>query len=165
MTGIQLTTTRQEINDKLGDPGEGKSWFPIELATSKLPHAAVSLMANLISYDSNEDRSLNEIAKEVGMNPRTVRKHLDTLEEFGWLTYTPPVQEPTPGKRRKMSTEKSLAVFDNDDYACVNCGSRKKLTVDHIVPITRGGTDEMSNLQTLCHSCNAAKGNKIPEEI
>ncbi len=166
MAGIQLTITRQKINANLGDPGEGLSWFPRALTESGLPSGAVALMANLLTYGNNEGRSLNGIAREVGMCSRTVRRHLNILENHGWLTYTPPSPAPVnPGKRRKMSTKKALAVFDKNGYRCISCGSRKELTVDHIVPITRGGTDDMGNLQTLCRSCNAAKGNKIQEEV
>lgn len=44
------------------------------------------------------------------------------------------------------------------DKKCLKCGSLYGLTVDHKVPISRGGTDEMSNLQTLCLNCNSNKG-------
>ena len=40
---------------------------------------------------------------------------------------------------------------------CVNCGASDDLTVDHIVPLARGGKSSPSNLQTLCRSCNSAK--------
>ncbi len=49
-------------------------------------------------------------------------------------------------------------VFKKDGYKCVYCGSTENLEVDHIVPICRGGTNDMENLQTLCRSCNRAKG-------
>lgn len=55
-------------------------------------------------------------------------------------------------------------VFKKDNYKCVECGVSKKercLHVDHIIPISRGGTDELDNLQTLCDGCNLAKSNKI----
>jgi 5-methylcytosine-specific restriction enzyme A len=40
---------------------------------------------------------------------------------------------------------------------CAECGSTHDLTVDHIVPLARGGRSEMSNLQTLCRPCNGSK--------
>jgi 5-methylcytosine-specific restriction enzyme A len=40
---------------------------------------------------------------------------------------------------------------------CAECGSTDDLTTDHIVPLARGGRSEMSNLQTLCRSCNGSK--------
>ena len=47
------------------------------------------------------------------------------------------------------------------DYRCLCCGSDNKLTEDHIVPIAKGGTNDISNLQPLCMSCNASKQDKI----
>lgn len=52
-------------------------------------------------------------------------------------------------------------VFETDDYACRKCGSRRALTIDHITPVSRGGNNERSNLQTLCRPCNSRKGAKV----
>lgn len=49
-------------------------------------------------------------------------------------------------------------VFANDNYRCVECRSPNELTVDHIVPISEGGSDDLSNLQTMCRPCNSSKG-------
>lgn len=53
------------------------------------------------------------------------------------------------------------AVFDRDGWECQWCGSHRNLTVDHIHPVSKGGTNEFDNLQTLCGSCNSAKGARI----
>jgi hypothetical protein len=55
-------------------------------------------------------------------------------------------------------------VFKRDGYRCVECGAAKaetSLHVDHRIPVSRGGADELDNLQTLCRNCNLAKSNKI----
>ena len=46
---------------------------------------------------------------------------------------------------------------------CANCGSMRDLTRDHIIPLAAGGTNEESNLQVLCRSCNSSKQDKIVE--
>lgn len=48
-------------------------------------------------------------------------------------------------------------VVARDGYRCVKCGARRRLEVDHIEPVEQGGTDAMSNLQTLCFSCHVTK--------
>jgi hypothetical protein len=52
-------------------------------------------------------------------------------------------------------------VFVKDNYKCVKCGSNRSLTVDHIHPESLGGSLDLSNLQTLCKSCNSSKGNRL----
>ena len=56
-------------------------------------------------------------------------------------------------------------VFKRDNYTCQECGATKedgaKLHIDHIIPVSQGGTDELDNLQTLCDKCNLNKSNLI----
>ena len=88
----------------------------------------------------------------------TVRKIFqEKVAENGYA----PTPDPSPRwsrSRKKLSAQKSLAVFARNGYACVTCGSRENLTVDHIVPWSKGGSNDMDNLQTLCKSCNSRKG-------
>lgn len=51
-------------------------------------------------------------------------------------------------------------VFRRDNYRCRECGATNKettLEIDHIVPVSKGGSNSLSNLQTLCKKCNRAK--------
>jgi len=53
-------------------------------------------------------------------------------------------------------------------FKCVLCGESElnvKLTIDHIIPISRGGTNYISNIQPLCGSCNSKKHNKLPTKL
>jgi len=54
-----------------------------------------------------------------------------------------------------------FAVFKRDGHKCLRCDRTRQLTIDHIKPVKLGGTDEMSNLQTLCKSCNCSKGDNF----
>lgn len=49
-------------------------------------------------------------------------------------------------------------IFRRDGYRCLCCGTKKDLTVDHILALSCGGGNEETNLQTLCRACNSRKG-------
>jgi len=51
-------------------------------------------------------------------------------------------------------------IFKRDDNKCVYCGSRNRLTIDHVIPRAKGGTNTWKNLVTCCGSCNVRKGDK-----
>ena len=55
-------------------------------------------------------------------------------------------------------------LFKRDGFECVYCGSKKTLTIDHVLPKSRGGDNSWTNLVTCCSSCNRKKGDKTPEE-
>lgn len=59
--------------------------------------------------------------------------------------------------RRKWAQVR-IKALTRDGYACVKCGKRGRLEVDHIVPVARGGLPyDLDNLQTLCRPCHFAK--------
>lgn len=56
-------------------------------------------------------------------------------------------------------------IMRRDNYQCQYCGRTKSdLTIDHVIPRSRGGADTWENLVTACNSCNSKKGNRTPEE-
>lgn len=55
-------------------------------------------------------------------------------------------------------------VMRRDFFSCQYCGSGDDLTIDHVLPRSRGGRDSWQNLVTACRSCNQRKGNRTPEE-
>jgi 5-methylcytosine-specific restriction endonuclease McrA len=65
--------------------------------------------------------------------------------------------------QRKISRR---ALFARDGWACVYCGATDvRLTVDHVVPRSRGGGLVWENVVTSCAPCNLRKGNRLLEEV
>jgi hypothetical protein len=62
------------------------------------------------------------------------------------------------------------SVLARDNWTCCSCGRSSKeegitLEVDHIIPRSKGGTDDIDNLQTLCKKCNIGKSNKDKTDL
>lgn len=62
---------------------------------------------------------------------------------------------------RHISTTTKNAVWKRDQGECVQCGSNEKLEFDHIIPVSKGGSNTARNIQLLCENCNRKKYNKI----
>lgn len=55
-------------------------------------------------------------------------------------------------------------IFKRDGGKCQYCGSTKDLTLDHVIPRSKGGRSTWDNLVTACKNCNSRKGDNTPEE-
>lgn len=53
------------------------------------------------------------------------------------------------------------ALIERDGKQCGGCGTTERLNIDHIMPVSRGGTNDLDNLRLLCRPCNSKKSNKI----
>jgi 5-methylcytosine-specific restriction endonuclease McrA len=83
-------------------------------------------------------------------------KHADGLTLLNkWLALTKP-------KRKTIKPSLRFEILKRNDYRCQMCGVTVKdgatLEIDHIFPVSKGGTNEPDNLQVLCRDCNAGKG-------
>ena len=56
------------------------------------------------------------------------------------------------------------AILKRDHHTCQYCGSFKNLTVDHIIPTSKGGTETRTNLVAACRPCNERKGDRTIAE-
>ncbi len=69
------------------------------------------------------------------------------------------VNVPRDTHRRKITRR---AVFARDNWTCQYCGSRHQLTVDHVIPRSKGGSSEWTNIVAACAPCNRRKGDFLP---
>ena len=129
---------------------EQASWMENEYMTREQANKVISdtriaLMKSLYSEDK-----LMEVRYVAGMAMRKYERHLIWLD----------------GKRRrnasKYISKKDVRewVFSTYGKKCLCCGSKKKISIDHVIPVVKGGEDELWNLQPLCNSCNSKKSDK-----
>lgn len=55
-------------------------------------------------------------------------------------------------------------IYRRDGHQCAYCGSKENLTIDHVIPKSRGGKSSWDNLATCCFKCNNKKSDKTPKE-
>jgi 5-methylcytosine-specific restriction endonuclease McrA len=72
------------------------------------------------------------------------------------------VRIPRDTHRRKITRR---AVFARDNWTCQYCGSRSNLTVDHVVPRSKGGGSSWDNIVASCAPCNRRKGSALPRQV
>ena len=75
------------------------------------------------------------------------------------ITY---VRVPRDAHRRKITRR---AVFARASWTCQYCGSRSNLTVDHVIPRSKGGASSWENIVASCAPCNRRKGDRLPRQV
>jgi 5-methylcytosine-specific restriction endonuclease McrA len=71
------------------------------------------------------------------------------------------VRIPRDTHRRKITRR---AVFARDNWTCQYCGARSNLTVDHVIPRSKGGGSSWDNIVASCAPCNRRKGDALPRQ-
>lgn len=98
-----------------------------------------------------------EIVRESGDFLRSVSERFPIPKVIRLLSKL--VRQVTP---RVTYTRKNIHVRDN--YTCQYCGSTSNLTLDHVMPVSRGGKSTWENVVTACYPCNSRKGSRTPDE-
>ena len=98
-----------------------------------------------------------EVLEHSGASYRTERAVYELPHVIRLRTY---VHVP---RRAASSRISRRAVFARDRHRCQYCGSERHLTVDHVVPRSKGGPDTWDNLVTSCAPCNRKKGDRPPD--
>ena len=99
--------------------------------------------ADLVAESSTE--KLRSVSETFPM-PSVIRLH-----KYVYLPY-----------RGVMLTRQNI--FKRDNHQCQYCGTPEELTLDHVIPKSRGGRTSWDNLITACKRCNSRKGDYTPEE-
>lgn len=112
-------------------------------------------------------RWIRPLSRDLFMSNRSDLSHF--LKEYGRIRrsdeksrrLTLSFKEPLPssiGKRKPIPKDVQRFVRERDGDECVLCGSTVKLHLDHIIPVSKGGGNQVENLRVLCQDCNLRKG-------
>ena len=105
-------------------------------------------------------RSIQHTLKKLNITRnRSSARHIAI--KTGRMDYTPYKKSVKSSKLRKgISIKKRFQILERDGHKCVLCGATPKddvLQIDHIIPVTNGGTNDLNNLRVLCRTCNLGK--------
>ena len=67
----------------------------------------------------------------------------------------------TLADRKRIPKDVRNAVWIRDAGLCIECGADDYLEFDHVIPVSKGGSNTLNNIQLLCRRCNATKSNRI----
>jgi hypothetical protein len=82
-------------------------------------------------------------------------------ERFGFPDIPEEEDEATFGGRDAIPDDVKTYVWRRDSGKCVKCRSQEKLEFDHIIPVSKGGSNTARNIQLLCEKCNRSKRDSI----
>ena len=95
---------------------------------------------------------------------RSLEKNRYMADPDKWIQRANNSRARRAGVDGSHTLEDRRRIFAEQDYRCRACGEKHRLTIDHMKPISRGGSNHPDNLQGLCRQCNASKGAKTMEE-
>lgn len=151
-----------------------KSWQAIDVTTVRYAigkvYQDIAKIVEPVSYamhdfDSWMDMSIStwEDAKKVAQDD------FEWLHGIGFKLVAPEiiVLRDYAGYNKREVKFSRRNIFERDDYTCQYCRKRlatKELTIDHVMPRSRGGKSLWANVTLACYPCNRRKDNRTPEE-
>lgn len=137
-------------------------------------YASPSTIILRCNYCSNEFPSChphftldNDTHIEMECSRKMAEKWLKVSgNDFYGLSWLKELEQKYYSKLRRKRTcylnkQVRLDILKKYKFTCVTCKSKENLSIDHIHPVSKGGSDEFKNLQVMCRSCNSRKSNRV----
>jgi 5-methylcytosine-specific restriction endonuclease McrA len=95
-------------------------------------------------------------------------KYLRAYDERNWKIWTQVYSSnrraSKAGAEGRLTFQDWLSILSKQKFLCNICKIKTPLTIDHIIPLSKGGSNWPTNIQALCNPCNGRKGDDIPEQ-
>lgn len=137
-----------------------KQYFTVEkiiLNTEFCAEDKSYLLEKLHDYDNEDAKELIRSSEKEIRDARLwdIKRKISqkTREMYGDV--------PSDSKRTPIPDDVKDAVWRRDGGKCVRCGSQERLEFDHMIPVSKGGSDTARNIQLLCEKCNREKSDNI----
>ncbi len=131
--------------------------FGSDLNTEGLYNACVEIVRSIDSINSSANKILDDQFATLVIKEYRNRQFIPPNHK----TDSSAVDEKLTYNRHHIPEKVRIEVWRRDDGKCTQCGSRKNLEYDHIVPISKGGSNTARNIELLCEACNRKKSNHI----
>jgi len=142
-----------------------RSWVAVQIATARramsLLYQGLARAVHPVDYTLYDFSDWCELSRfvENGLFINTVQLRIRVPEVVILRVFNGFVRQEVRFSRRN--------IFERDKNTCQYCGRRMPktdLTLDHVVPRSRGGIDSWDNLVLACMPCNVRKGSRMPQE-
>lgn len=161
--------SKPQSKSKLQPP----SLHPSVLKPANLPPSVLQNSVVVFSRNYLPMARIN-IRRAVALLVTGQAEPVDFNSAAGWLVRSPSLVLHVPEQIRltigsaertwKTPPVNRREVFRRDGHTCQYCGSSKKLTLDHVLPRSRGGLHTWSNVVAACERCNSTKSDRTPQE-
>ena len=140
----------------------------------RIPHKAINGIEHKLCSECQEWKPLNQYAKDSHRRWDGLRhacKKCGSARYRAWrLSHKKEdaVRTRTYEARKRnaegsFTAEEFQALCDETGNKCLCCGSLGPLVIDHVIPLSKGGSNNISNIQPLCGPCNSSKRSKTTD--
>lgn len=167
---------KEEISNWMSNSRYGNYYWIVEVSKIIAADGWISCMGDTVEISNHGDLMIMNHSSEGEVYPGLIIPQGQWISCYAasMITGDPivvdhwindkPYQKSNNQEREKLTPTIRYRVLSRDNYTCQSCGKSSKETtlhVDHIIPISKGGKTEISNLQVLCSECNQGKSDKV----